>query len=116
MTGDKDAFGTFVLDRKREALTRKGEPVEIGHRSYVLLRTLFDASGETVGKQALMDAVWPGMIVEESNLTVQIAALRKALGRDGTNLLITVPRIGYRLVRPEYGPASPNGAPVGPRR
>jgi TolB-like protein len=46
-----------------------------------------------------MDAAWPGSVVEESNLSVQIAALRKLLGRavDGTEWIATVPRIGYRF-------------------
>jgi TolB-like protein len=48
-----------------------------------------------------MEAGWPGLIVEEGNLTVQIAALRKALGprEDGQDWIITVPRVGYRLLR-----------------
>src|SRR5690606_968607 len=55
-----------------------------------------------VGKAELMECGWPGTIVEEGNLSVQIAALRKALGQapDGTEWIITVPRTGYRLLRP----------------
>ncbi len=101
MVGETDMFGSFVLDRRCEAVTRNGEPIAIGHRGFGLLTTLLDANGETVSKADLMDAAWPDVIVEESNLTVQIAELRKALGQspEGTDWIITVPRFGYRLVR-----------------
>jgi TolB-like protein/Tfp pilus assembly protein PilF len=92
------AFGPFVLDRAREALTRDGRTINLGHRGYALLAALVEANGEPVGKSALMEAAWPGTIVEEANLTVQIASLRKALGDDSESLIVTVPRVGYRLI------------------
>jgi TolB-like protein/Tfp pilus assembly protein PilF len=62
---------------------------------------MLEAKGETVTKGALMEAAWPGTIVEEGNLTVQVAALRKALGtrEDGGEWIVTVPRVGYRLLK-----------------
>jgi TolB-like protein len=95
-------FGPFTLDRQRQGLLRDGEAVAIGHRGYVLLETLLDAKGETIDKATLLDRGWPGTIVEEANLSVQIAALRKALGDrpDGSEWIVTVPRVGYRLVVP----------------
>ena len=92
-------FGTFILDPAAGRLLRDGAPVQMGHRGLTLLQALAEAQGKTVGKQALMDRVWPGQIVEEGNLTVQIAALRKAMGTDaeGREWIITVPREGYRL-------------------
>jgi TolB-like protein len=64
-----------------------------------LLRALLAADGKTVPKSALMDAAWPGIAVEESNLSVQIAILRRLLGpaADGTAWIATVPRVGYRF-------------------
>lgn len=100
MADDSTAFGPFMLDRRREALTRDGAPVPINHRGYALLQRLLDAGGLPVAKQTLMDHAWPGAIVEEGNLTVQIAALRKALGHEGESYIITVPRIGYRFAAP----------------
>jgi TolB-like protein len=98
MPQSASAFGPFVLDRERRLLTRKGEPVLVGHRGYVLLETLLDAGGEPVSKDVLMEKAWPGIAVEEGNLTVQISALRRQLG-DGTDaVIVTVPRVGYRLV------------------
>jgi DNA-binding winged helix-turn-helix (wHTH) protein len=114
--GDADTqFGPFNLDRQRQALLRDGETVGIGHRGYVLLETLLDAKGETVDKSALLEAAWPGTIVEEANLSVQIAALRKALGDkpDGSEWIVTVPRVGYRLVLPvQAEPGDGGGRPL----
>src|SRR3569833_4717417 len=86
---------------------REGKPLAIGHRALALLTSLAEAD-RVVEKAALMDAGWPGIAVEESNLTVQIAALRKVLGRrpDGCEWTVTVPRIGYRLARGGSAPAS----------
>jgi TolB-like protein len=96
--GERTAFGPFVLDRQRRRLTRDGNEVPVGHRGYTLLETLLDAGGEPVGKEALMERVWPGTVIEEGSLTVQVSALRRQLG-DGS-LIITVPRVGYRFVAP----------------
>jgi TolB-like protein len=99
MTGNTVVFGPFVFDRDRLTVTRDGKPISIGVRGSALLAALLDAGGELVGKDALIEAAWPGTIVEESNLTVQIAILRKALGTrpDGQEWIVTVPRVGYRL-------------------
>ncbi|HET9535215.1 MAG TPA: winged helix-turn-helix domain-containing protein, partial [Mesorhizobium sp.] len=93
-------FGSFAFDCGRGTLLRRGSPVAIGTRGRALLNALLEANGEVVTKSALMDAAWPCTNVEESNLTVQIAALRKVLGRsaDGEEWIATVPRVGYRLV------------------
>ena len=98
----------FVLDRERQALLRDGEPVSLGHRGYLILEALLDADGATVSKTTLLERAWPGLVVEEANLTVQVGTLRKAMGADGETLIVTVPRIGYRLVRPaQASPAMP---------
>src|SRR5665213_3296784 len=88
--GDRQrAFGSFVLDRERQVLLRDGEPVSIGHRGYLILEALVEADGETVSKTALLERAWPGVVVEEANLTVQIGTLRKAMGADGETLIVT---------------------------
>lgn len=83
------------------ALTCEGRPLALGGREAALLSALLDAQGAVVSKDALMDAVWPGTVVEQANLTVQVAALRKTLGAapGGENWIGTVPRVGYRLAR-----------------
>ncbi|MBX4966276.1 winged helix-turn-helix domain-containing tetratricopeptide repeat protein [Rhizobium binae] len=99
MQGLRFAFGPFVLDPDAGTLLRNDEPVAIGHRGLKLLAALVGRSGEILAKAELMDAAWPGLAVEEGNLTVQIAQLRKLLGRaaGGGEWIVTVPRVGYRF-------------------
>ncbi|HEV7308638.1 winged helix-turn-helix domain-containing tetratricopeptide repeat protein [Ensifer sp.] len=93
------AFGPFVLDPGAGTLLRNDDPVAVGHRGVKLLAALVGRPGEILAKAELMDAAWPGTAVEEGNLTVQIAQLRKLLGPavDGGEWISTVPRVGYRF-------------------
>lgn len=94
-------FGPFGLDAKLGILLREGEPVAIGQRAVALLRLLVERTGEPVSKDDLMAAAWPGIVVEDSNLTVQVTALRKALDEAGGAAWIeTLARRGYRYVGP----------------
>ncbi|MBA5802980.1 winged helix-turn-helix domain-containing tetratricopeptide repeat protein [Rhizobium changzhiense] len=99
MQGSRFAFGPFVLDPAAGTLLRNNDPVAVGHRGVKLLAALVERPGEILGKGELMDAAWPGLAVEEGNLTVQIAQLRKLLGpaADGGEWISTVPRVGYRF-------------------
>ena len=94
------AFGPFMLDVARGTLTRDGSALAIGQRGLRILQALLDARGEVVGKAELMQHAWPGLVVEDSNVSVQVAALRKLLGpaRDDGEWIVTVPRAGYRLL------------------
>jgi class 3 adenylate cyclase len=96
------AFGPFRLDAQGETLFRGTERVALSHRAVALLCILIDRAGAPVSKAALMEAAWPGLTIEESNLTVQIAALRRALGEvpGGESWIETLPRRGYRFVGP----------------
>jgi TolB-like protein len=100
MASQRFVFGSFVLDAGRERLTRDARPVTVGARGIALLTALLEAGGRAVDKSTLLDAAWPGLVVEESNLSVQIAVLRRLLGPgpDGTAWIETVPRVGYRFV------------------
>ena len=95
-------LGPFRLDTQNGLLFRGREPVALGQRAIALLRTLVERPGAVVSKDALIEAGWPGLAVEESNLTVQISALRRALGEtpDGDCWIETMPRRGYRFVGP----------------
>lgn len=92
-------FGSFVFDGRTKALTKNGAVFQVGQKALALLGALLVADGRTVSKSALMDAAWQTENVEESNLTVQIAALRKSLGRqsNGEEWISTVQRSGYRF-------------------
>jgi TolB-like protein len=81
-------------------LLRDGRSVPVNQKGIRLLQALLQTPGEPVDKAKLLDAAWPGAVVEESNLSVQIARLRKLLGAayDGGEWIVTVPRIGYRFV------------------
>lgn len=76
-------FGPFALDIEAGMLLRGVEPTLLGQRAIALLRLLLDRAGSPVSKDALIEAAWPGLAVEDSNLTVQIAALRRAVDQEG---------------------------------
>lgn len=105
-------LGPFILDRERRQVTRDGHILPLGERAYVLFEVLADADGQAVSKDLLMEKAWPGVIVEESNLSVQISALRRNLGPDGDSTIVTVPRVGYRLVARPTVPGTKRGAPL----
>ena len=98
-------FASFRLDRRRGGLFRRGEdgaevPVVLGSRALDILGLLLDRRGDLVTKDEITAAVWRGAIVEESNLTVHIAALRRILdeGRVQGSCIQTVVGRGYRFV------------------
>ena len=97
------AFGPFRLETNARILFRGAEPTPLGQRAVALLALLLDRAGVPVGKDALMAAAWPGQAIEDSNLTVQIAAIRRTLAGDaGKEVWIeTLPRRGYRYVGPQ---------------
>src|SRR5277367_4895543 len=96
------ALGPFRLDPRNDLLVRGSEPVALGRRAIALLRALVERPGALVSKAALIETAWPGQAVGESNLTVQIAALRRVLGAEpgGDRWIETLPRRGYRFVGP----------------
>jgi TolB-like protein len=108
MAEASSTFGPFVLDREHMKLSRDGKAVSLGGRGTALLSALADAKGGAVSKDRLMQAAWPHTVVEEANLTVQIAALRRAMGllSGEQEWIVTVPRVGYRLAWPQ----APTGA------
>lgn len=94
------SFGPFSFDPDRRVLTRDGTTIAMGQRSAALLTALIEAKGATISKADLMQRAWPDSFVEEGNLTVQIALLRKLIGQDADarDWIVTVPRLGYRLL------------------
>ena len=109
-------FGPFAFDKDRRVLLKHGAAISVGQKALVLLEKLLDAEGRTVSKSELIDAAWQTNNIEESNLAVQIAALRKALGltKHGEDWIQTVQRIGYRFADPQ-AKSGPIGAPDAPQ-
>ncbi len=101
----------MVLHR-RELLV-DGQPTRLGGRAFDTLMTLIDARGTIVGKDALMSQVWPGQVVGENNLQLQISTLRKVFGADG-DLIRTVAGRGYQFtgeVREALAAGPPSARP-----
>ena len=103
--GEIFEFEDFRLDRR--GLFRRDHrgafvPVAIGSRALDVLRVLIIAQGDLVAKDEIMEEVWPGTVVEDNNLTVQIAALRRILdgGRAEGSFIQTIARRGYRFLAP----------------
>jgi eukaryotic-like serine/threonine-protein kinase len=93
-------FGPFHLDATKRVLLKEGEPLKLFPKEFDTLLALVERNGEVVEKDDLMQQVWQGTIVEESNLTTNISHLRKLLGesRNKHDYIVTVPGRGYRFV------------------
>ena len=94
------SFAEFELDTVHRRLRRGGETVALHAKAFDLLDFLARNNGRIVTKDEILDTVWEGQFVEESNLVVQISALRKALGepKNAPRFLVTVPGKGYKFV------------------
>ena len=95
-------FDQFMLAPEERLLWRDGKPVSLTPKTFDLLVVLVTNSGHLVGKDELLQQVWPDSFVEEVNLSVNISSLRKALGDDQalTRFIETVPKRGYRFIAP----------------
>jgi predicted ATPase/DNA-binding winged helix-turn-helix (wHTH) protein len=96
------SFGPFRLIPEQQLLVEGEKPVTLGARGLELLRVLVEHSGEVVSKEELIARIWPDTCVSESNLKVQVASLRRALGegRRDERYVATVNGRGYRFVAP----------------
>ena len=106
-------FGRFELQPTRRQLVAEGRPVGLGQRAFDVLHALIQRRERLVTKSELLDIVWPGVVVEENNLQVQISALRKLLGPQA---IATIPGRGYRFTALIEGAAagSPGSAASNP--
>jgi len=118
------AFDNYVLDTGRRELRRGHTLVSVQPQVFDLLEYLIRNRGHVVSRDDLLDAIWAGRIVSESNLATRINAARSAIGDDGESqrLIRTLPRKGIRFVgevreveeeeqpRARRAAASPSGA------
>jgi Tol biopolymer transport system component/DNA-binding winged helix-turn-helix (wHTH) protein len=106
ITDRKFFFDEFEIDTRTRKLLKGGQIIHLKAKTFDLLLTLVKHHGEVLSKNDLFDLVWENQFVEENNLTVHIAALRKALGETKNNnrFIVTVPGQGYRFIG-ELNPA-----------
>jgi DNA-binding winged helix-turn-helix (wHTH) protein len=100
---ERYAFGDFILERSQQRVLRgDGTELNLSPRLFSALLLLMERAGELVDKDALMLAVWPGLVVEENNLSQVISGLRRALGDDtqDSRYIQTVQRRGFRFIAP----------------
>ncbi|WP_081855686.1 winged helix-turn-helix domain-containing protein [Sphingomonas sp. UNC305MFCol5.2] len=103
------AFGPFLLRPEQQLLLKREAPVRIGGRALDILTALVEKPGELVDKRTLISRVWPNIYVEETNLKVNVAGLRRALEDDPCvpRFIATVVGRGYRFIAPVRATASP---------
>ena len=96
----KITFGEFELDPRSRRLSKSNQAIPLNAKALDLLLFLASNSGRVVSKDETLKAVWPEQVVEESNLAVQISAIRKALGdqKGEPQFLVTIPGKGYQFV------------------
>src|SRR6266436_4483195 len=113
LTNDVASFGPFRLFAAERLLERANEPLQLGGRALDILITLVERAGEVVTRKELISRVWPDVTVEEANLRVHVAGLRKALGdgSDGARYVANVPGRGYCFVAPVTRSASHRSFP-----
>lgn len=94
------SFGEFEVDAEHRLLLKTGAPVTLKPKTFDLLLALVENHGRILTKNELLDKVWENQFVEENNLTVHVAALRKALGetKNENKFIVTVPGKGYQFV------------------
>lgn len=118
-------FDGFRLNPADHSLLCAGKPIPLTPKSFDILVTLIERNGQLVTKDELMRKIWPDSFVEEANLTVNVSALRKALGDtpEHQQYIETVPKLGYRFTRrvttrsenpPSFLPSASRSAHVSP--
>ena len=107
-------FERFELIPARRLLARDGRAVKVGSRAFDLLVALVERAGSVVAKDELVSRVWANLIVEDTNLRVHIASLRRLLGDDGleSRYIVHVARQGYIFVAPLLEADADIGAPT----
>ncbi|WHS58249.1 winged helix-turn-helix domain-containing protein [Pseudomonas sp. G2-4] len=95
-------FGPYRVHPRQRLVLEAGQPLRLGRRAVEILLVLLEHAGQVVSKQQLIARVWPTSVVEDTNLRVHVAALRKALGdgQAGQRYIVTVAQRGYSFVAP----------------
>lgn len=105
-------FGPYAFHPSQRLILQGDRPLRMGGRALDILQVLVERAGQVVSKDELIARVWPTSVVEEINLRVHIAALRRALGdgQNGERFIVNIPQRGYSFIAPVE--RVPEGAPV----
>ena len=95
-------FADHEFDELRRQLTFKGQSLELEAKPLEVLLQLLLHAGEVVTKEELLESVWPDVMVVDGSLATAVSKLRKVLGDEEHPIVVTVPRVGYRLAVPVY--------------
>ena len=92
-------FGDFRLDPAEQLLLHAGQPVALTPKVFETLLILLNSDGRLINKDEFIGQLWPEVFVEDVALAQNISQLRKALGdgKNGSPMILTVPKRGYRL-------------------
>jgi predicted ATPase/DNA-binding winged helix-turn-helix (wHTH) protein len=95
-------FGPYAFHLRQRLILDGDRPLRMGGRALDILQVLVERAGRVVRKEQLIALVWPTSVVEEINLRVHIAALRRALGdgENGQRYIVNVPQCGYSFIAP----------------
>jgi len=89
------SFNNFTLDLTRGCLLRGAEEIKLRPKSFETLRHLVENGGRLISKNELIEAVWPDTSVTDDSLVQCLIDIRRALGKEGQQIVRTVPRRGY---------------------
>jgi serine/threonine protein kinase/DNA-binding winged helix-turn-helix (wHTH) protein len=95
-------FADYEFDELGRALRVKGVPVDLESKPLDILLQLLLHAGEVVTKEELLESVWPDVMVVDGSLATAVSKLRKAMVDEDHPVIVTVPRVGYRLAVPVY--------------
>ena len=101
LTSPRYAFGDFLLEPSQQEVRRRdGSALNLSPRLFNALLLFVEHAGELLDKDALMRALWPGLVVDENSLSQVVSSLRRALGDDpvASRYIQTVPRRGFRFI------------------
>jgi len=95
-------FGPYAFHPSQRLILEGDRPLRMGGRALDILQVLVEHAGQVVSKDELIARVWPTSVVEEINLRVHIAALRRALGdgQNGERYIVNIPLRGYSFIAP----------------
>ncbi|PTT27226.1 winged helix-turn-helix domain-containing protein [Pseudomonas sp. HMWF021] len=97
-------FGPFAFHLRQRLILDGDRQLRMGGRALDILQVLVEHAGRVVSKEKLIARVWPTSVVEEINLRVHIAALRRTLGdgENGQRYIVNVPQCGYCFIAPVH--------------